>query len=67
MLQLGLPHPSIVGLFRCVCTHPIDPIGIDLLHCTHGNDEHTKTHDVICDTIATIVQDASFHMGQKQL
>jgi hypothetical protein len=49
-----------------MCTHPIDPIGIHLLHCTHGN-EHTRTHDVICDIIAAIVQDAGFHMGQKQL
>jgi len=56
MLQtrFGLPHPSITGLFQCMCTHPIDPIGIHLLHCTHGN-EHTRTHDVIRDTILAIV------------
>jgi hypothetical protein len=26
-----------------------------------------ETHDVICDTFATIVRDVGFHMGQKQL
>jgi hypothetical protein len=62
----GLPHPSIAGIFQCVCTHPIDLMGIHLLHCGHGN-ERTRTHDVICSTFATIVQDVSFHMGQKQL
>jgi len=25
---LGLPHPLIVNIPRCVCTHPIDPISI---------------------------------------
>jgi len=32
-----------------VCIHPINPMGIHLLHCTHGN-ECTKTHDEIHDT-----------------
>jgi hypothetical protein len=36
------------------------------LRCTHGN-EHTKTHDVIQDTFATIVWDAIFSMRQEQL
>ncbi len=30
--QLGLPHFSIVGIPWRVCTHPIDPMGIHLLH-----------------------------------
>ncbi len=39
---LGLPHPSIVGILWCMCTHPIDIMGIHLftLHSrqrTHGN------------------------------
>jgi hypothetical protein len=41
-------------------------MGIHLLRCVHGI-ERTKTHDVIRDTFATIVRDASFHMGRKQL
>jgi hypothetical protein len=37
----GLPHPSIASILRCVCTHPINPMGIHLLCCAHGN-EHTR-------------------------
>jgi hypothetical protein len=46
-MLLGLPHPSIVGIFQCVCIHRIDLMGIHLLRCIHGN-EHIGTHDVIC-------------------
>jgi hypothetical protein len=38
------------------------PYVIHFLHFAHGN-EHTKTHNVICDTFATIAQDADFHVG----
>ncbi len=62
----GLPHLSIIGILQCVCTHPIDPMGIHLLSCAQNN-EHIKTHDIICDTFPTIAQDVGFHMGWKQL
>ncbi len=65
-IQLGLPHSLVVGIPWCVCTHPINFMGIHLLRCVHGN-ERTETHDAIHDTFATITQNASFHMGQKQL
>jgi hypothetical protein len=29
-MWLGLPYPSIVGIPRCVCTHPINTIGVHL-------------------------------------
>ncbi len=61
---LRLPHPLIAGILWCVCTHPINPLSIHLLHFVHGN-EHTRTHDAICDTFATIAQDVGFHLGQK--
>jgi hypothetical protein len=61
-IQLGLAHPSIVGVFWCMCTHLIDPMGILLLRCAHGN-ERTRTHDAIHETFATIVWDAGFHVG----
>jgi hypothetical protein len=64
--QLGLPHPSIIGIPRCVCTHPIDPMGIHLLRCAHGN-ECIGTHDAICNTFVAIARDVGFHVGQKQL
>jgi len=45
-----------------MCTHPIDLMGIHLIRNAHGN-EHIRTHDVVCDTFATVAQDATFHMG----
>jgi hypothetical protein len=63
-MQLGLPHLSIANILWCMCTHPIDHMGIHLLHCVHGN-EHIRTHDVIHDTFVAIVQTAGFHVGQK--
>ncbi len=65
-MRLGLPHPSITSIHGCVCTHPINRMGIHFLHCAHGN-ECIKTHDVICDTFATIAWDVGFHVGQEQL
>ncbi len=50
----------------CVCTHPIDIMGIHFLHCVHGN-KWTGTHDVVRDTFVTIAWDAGFHVGRKQL
>jgi hypothetical protein len=42
------------------------PYGIHFLCCVHGN-EHTRTHDVVCDTFVAIAWNVSFHVGQKQL
>jgi len=61
-----LPHLSIIGIFWCVCTDPINPMGIHLLCCAQNN-ECTITHDVICDIFPTITQDVGFHMGREQL
>jgi hypothetical protein len=64
--QFGLPHISITSLPQCVCPHPINPMGIHLLHCTYGN-EHMKTYNVVHDTFVAITQDVNFHVGWKQL
>jgi hypothetical protein len=65
-MRLILPYPSIVNKPWCVCTHPINPMGIHLLHCAHGN-EHIGTHDVIHNIFATIAWNVGFHVGQQQL
>jgi hypothetical protein len=49
-----------------MCTHPIDYMGVHLLHCTHDN-ERTGTHDAICNTFVAITWDVGFHVGHKQL
>jgi hypothetical protein len=65
-MQLELSHPSIASIPWCVYTHPIDPMGIHILCCAHGN-EHTGTHNEIRNTFVAIVQNVGFHMGWKQL
>jgi hypothetical protein len=54
-MWFGLPHPSIVGLPWCVCTHSINLMGIHLLHYAHGN-EHMGTHDAIHNTFVIIMR-----------
>ncbi len=61
---LRLPHLSIASIHRCVCTHPINPMGIHFLRCVHGN-ERTRTYDVICDTFVAIVQNVGYHVGRE--
>jgi hypothetical protein len=58
-MWLELSNLSIASFPLCVCTHPIDLMGIHVLHCAHGN-EHTWTHDVIHYTFATIVGAIAF-------
>jgi hypothetical protein len=65
-MRLGLHHPSIACILQCVCTHPIDPMGIHLLHCAHGN-ECTRPPDAICNTFAAIAWDGGFHVRWEQL
>jgi len=62
----GLPHPLIASVPQCVCTHPINLIGIHLLHCVHDN-EHIGTHVAIHNNFDAITWDVSFHMKWNQL
>jgi hypothetical protein len=68
MLQtwLGMPHPSILSIPWCVCTHPINVISVQFLHCAHGN-ERTGTHDGVCNFFIAITRDDGFHVGWEQL
>jgi hypothetical protein len=50
----------------CVCTHPIDTMGIHFLHYVHGN-KRIGTHDTIHNTFVAIEWDVDFHMGWEQL
>ncbi len=63
-MWFGLPHPSIASIFGCVCTHPIDIMGIHFLCCIHGN-KCTRSHDVVHNTFVAIVWNVNFHMGWK--
>ncbi len=63
---LGLPHPSIAGIFWCVCTHPINATSVHFLCCANGN-ECMGTHDVVRDTFVAIAWDVDFYVKWKQL
>jgi hypothetical protein len=60
-MRFELSHPLIAGNFQCVCTHPIDPMGIHFLHCVRDN-KCIGTHVAVCDTFVTIVCDVDFDM-----
>jgi hypothetical protein len=55
MLQTrhGLLDLSIVGILKCMCTHPIDLMGDHLLHCAHNN-KCIRTYDAIHDNFVAI-------------
>jgi hypothetical protein len=52
-MRFGLPHPSIAGILRHVCTHNNDPMGIHLLCCVHDN-ERIGTHDVLMTPLSPL-------------
>jgi hypothetical protein len=53
-------------MLGCVCTRPIDLMGIHFLRCTYNN-EHTWTHDAIRDIFDAIAWNIYFHMKQEYL
>jgi hypothetical protein len=55
-----------MSIHWCMCTYPIDLMGIHLLPCAH-NDEHIRTHDVVRNTFVAIAQDVGFHVRWEQL
>ncbi len=63
-MWLRLPHLLIIGILRCMCTHPIDFMDIHLLCCVHGN-EHIGTHNVVRNIFVAIAQNVNFHVGQE--
>jgi hypothetical protein len=65
-IGLGISHSSIISIFWCVCTHPINPMGIHLLRCVHRN-KHKWTHDIIHNTFVAIVKNVSFHTVHELL
>ncbi len=64
--RFGLPHFSIISIFQCVSTHPIDATCVHLLRCIHDN-EHMNTHDVVRNNFVAIAWNISFHVGREQL
>ncbi len=57
---------QLQAYLNCVCIHPINPMGIHLLHYAHEN-VRTGTYDAIHNIFVTIAQGANIHMRQEQL
>ncbi|CAM6108781.1 unnamed protein product [Calypogeia fissa] len=49
----------------CVCGHPLDPVGIHILHCSHGS-KQTATHDDLRNVLTAIALDAGYHVSAEQ-
>ncbi len=60
-IRLGFFHLLVFGVSHCICNQLLDPIGIHLLHCTHGG-EKTTSHDFVKDVFATMARDVGFHV-----
>ncbi|CAM6086604.1 unnamed protein product [Calypogeia fissa] len=65
LVQLGLPHPGLLGQPSCVCGHRLDPMGTHILRCSHGS-KRTVTHDDIRNMLAAIARDAGYHVSTEQ-
>jgi hypothetical protein len=65
-MRFKVLYLSIVGFSQCVCTYPINLMGVYFLRYTHNN-EHIETHDIVCNTFVIIVWDVVFHVVHQQL
>jgi hypothetical protein len=63
--KLSLSHPLVLGVSHYICSQPLDPMGIHLLHCVHGG-ERMALHDVVWNVFMAIVKDVGFHVSWEQ-
>lgn len=52
-IRLDLSHPLVFGVSHCICTQPLDLMGIHFLCCTHG-EERMVSFDVVWDVFTAI-------------
>jgi hypothetical protein len=45
-IELNFSHPLILRVSHCICSQPLDPMGIHLLHYTHDG-QRIASHDVV--------------------
>jgi hypothetical protein len=64
-IQFRFPHPSITCLLGCVCTRPIDPLGIHLLWCSHGANALAHITQFLMSLHP--FKEVGFHVVQEQL
>jgi hypothetical protein len=54
-----------IGVSQCICSQPLDPMGIHLFWCVHG-EKTTISHDVMWDVFVTTTRNVRFHISQAQ-
>jgi len=59
--KLSLSHPLVFGVSHCICSQPLDPMGIHFFRYAHGG-ERTISHNVMQDVFLAIAKDARFHV-----
>jgi len=58
-IELGLPHPIIIGLTHYICGQSLSLMGIHLLQYFHGK-ECTTFHDVVWNTFFILLKMSNF-------
>ncbi len=62
--RLGFPHPLVLKMSYCICSQPLDPMGIPLVQCVHGG-ERMASHGVVWNAFEVITRDEKFHVSWK--
>ena len=60
-LRLGLPHPQMAGLTKCLCKAESDALGHHHLHCPNGKGL-TLAHNSVRDSLASIFRRAGYNV-----
>ncbi len=56
-IRLGFSHFLVFGVSNCICSQPLNLMGIHLLHCAHDG-EKMVSYDVVRDAFVALVKDA---------
>ena len=60
-LRLGLPHPEMAGLIKCLCKSESDALGHHHLHCPNGQ-SLVLAHNSVRDCLASIFRRAGYNV-----
>eukprot|EP00898_Chlorokybus_atmophyticus_P000542 jgi/Chlat1/1489/Chrsp12S00110 len=64
-IRLGLPHPILAAVERCLCGVTLTTEGTHLLRCPVGRGR-TATHDALRDEVYVILRDAGYVVSREQ-
>ncbi len=64
-ILLSFPHPLVIGLTHSIYGQSLDPMGIHVVHCAHG-EKRTTSSGVIQDALHPLQKMQSLMFFQKQ-